>query len=317
MGTPGFAAQVLEKILEWDQAEVVAVYTQPDRPCGRGCKVKQSEVKELALSQDLEVRQPLNFKSEQDIADLKGLAPDFILVAAYGLILPKAVLDIPVHACLNTHASLLPKYRGAAPIQRAIMNGDPLTGMTIMRMDTGLDTGDIVLQRALGIDINETAENLHDQLAQMGGRMLVEAMELFVAGTAAFLPQNHELATHAAKLTKEDGRIDWRFTARQVHNLVRGVYPWPGAFFTLQVPGCDDPLRLSIGPGTVGEPFNSPVEPGTVMGLVDEGLAIACADAPYIISMLCPQSKKSMDAKSFYNGYVSRSPELCRCTLDE
>lgn len=304
MGTPEFAATVLKHVAEWGGCELVGVYTQPDRPCGRGQVCKLSEVKELALALGVPVYQPLNFKDPADVEVLRALAPDVLLVAAYGLILPQKVLDIPTYGAINVHASLLPKYRGAAPIQRAIMNGDPVTGVTIMQMEKGLDTGPILIQRAMAIGIVDTAGTMHDQLAVLGGRLLVEALELLPKGGLHPKVQNDALSTHAAKLAKNEGIVDWNQPAKVVHARIRGVSPWPGAYFMMHRAGHKD-LRISIEPGEIGPAMETPAEPGTVLGLVGDKLAIATVDRVYYISTLRPANKKPMTATAFSCGYLS------------
>ncbi len=325
MGTPGFAAVILRHLLEWDGCEVVAAYTQPDRPCGRGQQCRPPEVKLLALEHGVPVYQPLNFKTEEAVAELRSLRPDVLVVAAYGLILPQSVLDIPRLGPINVHASLLPRLRGAAPIQRAIMAGDAVTGVTIMRMEASLDTGPMLLQKAMGIGIDDTAGDLHDQLAELGGRLLVEALGKLAAGTAVTIPQDHERATYAAKLTKADGLIDWNRPAAQVHAHIRGVTPWPGAYCTILREGQKE-LRVSLGPGRIGPVLSgdgaapdcvdhaaaapgAPGTPGTIVGLVDERLAIACADRLYLVDSIRPADRKPMDARAFLCGYLN----ACEC----
>ncbi len=308
MGTPEFAATILRHVAEWGGCELVAVYTQPDRPCGRGQVCRFSEVKTLALELDIPVYQPLNFRNEEDVETLRSLRPDVLLVAAYGLILPQKVLDIPTSGAINVHASLLPKYRGAAPIQRAIMNGDPVTGVTIMQMERGLDTGPILMQRAMAIGIADTAGTMHDQLSVLGGRLLVEALELLPKNGLHAKPQDDALSTHAAKLEKTEGIVDWNQPAKVVHARIRGVHPWPGAFFVMHRAGQKD-LRIAVEPGEIGPQPESGAEPlpapGTVMGLVDDRLAIATADRVYYLSMLRPANKKAMSASAFFCGYLN------------
>ena len=304
MGTPGFAATILDGLANWQGGEIVGVYTQPDRPRGRGRKLTPSDVKKLAQARRFEVYQTENFQDPQDVAFLKELRPDVICVAAYGLILPVSVLQIPAHGCINVHASLLPKYRGAAPIQRAIQMGDPSTGITIMRMDKGLDTGDMMLQRALAIGIDDTAATLHDELADLGARMLVEALELVVAGTAHYIPQNDDLATYAPKLAKQEGIIDWNRPALEIHNHIRAMHPWPGAGCCVTLPGSDSPFSLSIFPGTIGPALEKEETAGAILGLDEQGLKIATQDRIYFLHTICPDCKKPIDAASFYNGYL-------------
>lgn len=304
MGTPGFAALILDALLTWPQGRVLAAYTQPDRPKGRGRKETASDVKKLASARGIPVLQPVSFKDPKDVAELAALEPDVICVAAYGLILPQQVLDIPKLCCVNVHASLLPQLRGAAPIQRAILAGNKATGITIMRMDKGLDTGDIMLQTALAIGIDDTASTLHDELADLGGRMLVRALGQLHDGSATFQPQNHERATYAAKLSKDEAPIDWNRPALDVHNHIRAMHPWPGATTNLRLPDQSEPLIVTILPGTIGPHLSEPTEPGAVLGFDETHLRIACADREYLISNLCPQCRKTQDAASFYNGYL-------------
>jgi methionyl-tRNA formyltransferase len=308
MGTPEFAATVLERVLRWDGGEVVAVYTQPDRPCGRGQVCKPSPVKELALARGLRVLQPVNFKADSDVDELKALAPDVLLVAAYGLILPQRVLDIPTHGAVNVHASLLPKYRGAAPIQRVILAGEHATGITIMKMEAGLDSGPMLLQRALRIADHDTAQSIHDELSAMGGDMLVDALELLRQGKLTAIPQDHSKATYAPKLEKKEGEIDWDQPAQDIHNRVRAMHPWPGAFFSWQ--RNDESVRLGIQPGRVGGPLPPEAKPGEFLGLRDGLLAIACRDRAYLVPTLQPQGKRAMPATAFACGYLGNCPDL-------
>jgi len=309
MGTPGFAAESLKALLSREDVEVAGVFTQPDRPCGRGQVCKACEVKELALENGLPVFQPENFKTPESRNLLAGLEPDLLVVAAYGLILPQAVLDIPKHGAWNVHASLLPKYRGAAPIQRAVMNGDFSTGVTIMQMDAGMDTGDMLLRRAMGIDIDQTAGELHDELAEFGGRLLLEALDRRKNGTLKRQPQNNDAATYAAKLTKAEGEIDWNRPAREVHNHIRGVTPWPGAYFFWQPEGAKKPMRITAFPGRVGPDKPEGAKPGEIVGEEDGGIAVAAADKLYLLDKLKPEGKKCMDATGFACGYLSRCRE--------
>lgn len=305
MGTPEFAATILKGLAAWPGGDVVAVYTRPDKPAGRGHVLSAPPVKVLAQSLGIPVFQPANFRNEADIEELRGLCPDILAVAAYGCILPQAVLDIPRIAPINVHASLLPLYRGAAPIQRAVMDGRKVTGISIMRMEAGLDTGPVLSQKALGIGYDETAGLLHDQLAELGRDLLCESLDALIIGELALpgLPQDDALATYAPKLEKKDGMIDWNQPVHDVHAHIRGVTPWPGAQ-SLCLVGGRDPLHLLITPGRPGPALEKPITPGTIGGLCEEGLGIACSDAWYIVSRLQVRGKKSMDARSFWNGYL-------------
>ena len=320
MGTPDFSAVILDQVLAWPHGEMLAVYTQPDRPAGRGKRLQASPVKELAVQSGLEVRQPLNFKAPADIAALAELEPDFLLVAAYGLILPQAVLDIPRIAPVNVHASLLPKYRGAAPIQRAVMNGDTETGIAIMRMEAGLDTGPVYAMRGLPIGPDATAGDIHDALACLGGELLLESLPGIAAGELAAVPQNDAAATSAPKLCKEDGRIDFNKTVREVHNQVRGVSPWPGAWCELKREGenAGELIRVRVCPGKPAPPeYNAEyagMPPGTVLGVLGDSLAIQCSDGAYLIPEVCPANSKMMAALDFACGYLNQA-EACQAVF--
>lgn len=302
MGTPEFAAEILRIVLEFEGAEVVAVYTQPDRPCGRGRQCKPSPVKDVAVARGLPVFQPKNFKDEKDIEALRTLKPDVLVVAAYGLILPQAVLDVPALHPLNVHASLLPKYRGAAPIQRAVEAGEVVTGISIMKMEAGLDTGPVMVQRALRIGHNDHAGTIHDELAKLGGICICEGLARLQTGAYTFTPQDDALATYARKLEKSEGAIDWNRPAQAIHNQIRAMYPWPGAYFDWTGPD-GRTLRLNVTPGEVSEQA-AQAAPGTVLGEADGKLAIAAADTVYLTPEVKPEGRKAMDATAFACGYM-------------
>lgn len=307
MGTPDLAATVLDRVLEWDGGTVVAVYSQPDRPAGRGMTLKAPPVKELAMLHCIPVLQPLNFKDDADVETLRAFKPDYLLVAAYGLILPQRVLDIPTRMPLNVHTSLLPKYRGAAPIQRAIMDGETETGVTIMRMEAGLDTGPVILQKRVPIGEDDTAEDMHDILADMGGKSLVEALEGLEAGSLTCEPQDTANASYAAKLEKSDGLLDFSRTRAEIDARRRGVTPWPGAFATLRWED-GETLDVKILDGKI---YRGPLpaaacsfSSGSVLyQRIENALAVTCADGVYLITSLRPAGRKAMDAAAFMNGY--------------
>ncbi len=305
MGTPEFAAVILRKLLDRPEANVIAAYTQPDRPAGRGYALKAPPVKDLALERGLKVFQPLNFKDEKDREELRSLGADLFIVAAYGLILPQSVLDMPRLGAINVHASLLPRYRGAAPIQRSIMNGDAVTGITIMQMEAGLDSGPILLQRAMGIGIDDTSATLHDDLANLGADLLMETLEKLSRGQLHAITQDHSKATRAPKLRKEEGLMDFKDAALSVHAKARGLTPWPGPYFMLQRD--NQALKIDFTPG---RPLNldqatlQQTTPGQILGLIDNELAIRCADKAYAVKTLRPAGKKSMSAVDFANGYL-------------
>ncbi|MFP4108607.1 MAG: methionyl-tRNA formyltransferase [Desulfonatronovibrio sp.] len=305
MGTPDFARIILEYVLAWPGGEVAAVYTQPDRPCGRGRKLKASPVKNLALEKGCPVLQPENFKDPNHIDELASFEPDYLLVAAYGLILPQKVLDTARQMPINVHASLLPRYRGAAPIQRAIMNSEVVTGVSIMLMTRGLDSGPVLLQRAMGIGIADTAGKLHDDLAHMGGEMLVEALEGLENGTVRPIDQDETQATYAPKLTKEEGLINWNQPAQKVHDRVRALFPWPGSWFDWTGPGRKT-MRLQVFPGKVGPDKPEDTPPGTIAGTRDDFIEIACADKMYMVPRVKPEGCRAMNATDFECGFLSR-----------
>jgi len=305
MGTPDFASTILEYLVEWDGCEVIGAYTQPDRKCGRGQKVHCSAVKNVALKHDIPVYQPLNFKDEKDVEELRALEPDFLVVAAYGLILPQSVLDIPAVMPINVHASLLPKYRGAAPIHRAVANGDHATGITIMKMEAGLDTGPMLVQQALGIAWDDYTGKVHDELADMGGPLVMETLLRYRDGRLTVMEQDDSIATYAEKLSKEEGLIDWDLPVKEVHNKIRGMYPWPGAYY-FWTPEGKDPIRLVLTPGKPGEEEAGDLAPGTIVGEYDGMLGIACKDKIYLASKVKPAGKKEMDGKAFMCGYMNK-----------
>ena len=303
MGTPAFAATILKHLLKYDQAEVAAVFTQPDRPCGRGQRCRPSEVKTLALATGLPIFQPASLKNPDALRPLCDLAPDILVVAAYGLILPGLILSLPSLGCLNVHASLLPRYRGAAPIQRAIMAGERETGVSIMLMEETLDAGPMLLAKSTPIGPDETAGELHDRLAEMGGVLLLKALDGWRRGRIKAVPQNNAEATYAAKIGKTEGEIDWNKTAAQVHNHIRGLTPCPGAYYDWKRPD-KTPLRLTLLPGSPGA-RNENTPPGAMVGLIDEALGIACADRLYLVKEVIPANRARQNASAFACGYLN------------
>lgn len=233
MGTPDFALPSLKALMESGE-EVFSVYTQPDRPKGRGRKLAPSPVKEAALAFQLPVFQPASFKESPAVDQLAELKPDLLIVVAYGLILPQKVLDIPTWGAVNVHASLLPMYRGAAPIQRAIINGEKETGVTTMRLDAGMDTGDILLMESEPVLETDTAQSLHDRLSVLGGRLLLQTLDRLRQGTLLPQPQDPSLANYAPPLKKGEGEIRWDLSAVEIDRWIRGLSPWPGAFTFFQ-----------------------------------------------------------------------------------
>lgn len=307
MGTPDFAAVVLEQLVRRPGGSVVAVYTQPDRPRGRGMRLEPSPVKSLAEGLGLEVRQPESFKGAAEQERLAALAPDLLVVAAYGLILPGAVLDAARIAPLNVHASLLPRYRGAAPIQRAIMENwapDAETGVSLMRMEPGLDTGPVYARRAVPI-AGRTAGELTAVLARVGAELLLDTLDGIVAGSVAAVPQDASAATYAAKLSKADGWIDWTLPAARVDALVRGVTPAPGARTRVMVRGAAEPLELRILAGhAVDAAARGTLPAAGSIAKLQGGLGVACADAFYMLDRVRPTGRKDMTGTAFANGYA-------------
>lgn len=233
MGTPEFSVPSLQALNE-SKDEVVAVVCQPDKPKGRGLEVIPPPTKVFAEKHGIPVLQPVKIKTEEFFNELKKFSPDLICVAAYGKILPKNILDLPTYGCINVHASLLPKYRGAAPINWTIIRGEQITGITTMKMDEGMDTGDMLLKREMPIDDEDTGETLSEKLSNIGAKVLIETIRLIKERRLNSIPQNHSQASYAPMLKKEDGKIDWKKSAEEIRNLIRGALPWPGAYTTLE-----------------------------------------------------------------------------------
>ena len=291
MGTPDFAVPCLERLIEAGH-EIAAVFSQPDKPRGRKMVMTPPEVKVCALKHGLTVYQPKSLRNDEAMELIKEIAPDCIVVAAYGKILPKAMLDLPKYGCINVHGSLLPKYRGSAPIQWSVINGEKETGVTIMQMAEGVDTGDMLYQKAIPIGIDDTAESMFEKLSDLGGEMIVEALDLLEEGKLTPIKQDETLATHAPMLNKEIAVIDWNKSALEVHNLVRGLYSWPIAQTTLHG------KKLKIYRTVVGKGSG---EAGTVIST--SPLTIACGEGAVVIEELQLEGKKRMDAKAFLIGH--------------
>ena len=296
MGTPEFAVPSLKALVEAGY-EICGVFTQPDKPKNRGMKLQASPVKEYAMSDELQVFQPIKMRDGEALAILRELKPDLIAVAAYGKILPVDILELPPLGCVNVHSSLLPKYRGAAPINWAILNGEDETGVTIQRMAEGIDTGDILAQVSTPIDINENAAQLLERLARLGAELLVETVRELETGSARATPQDESQASHAPMLSKELSPMDWSKSARQLHDQVRGLYPWPSAVAMLDGIRCKI-IRTSI----LSEETNQ--QPGTVLRADKKGLRVACGDGRVLeILELQPDGKKAMPAAAFLLGH--------------
>ena len=292
MGTPDFALQTLQGLIDAG-CKMVGVYTQPDRPKGRGKQLAAPPVKELAQKHDIPVYQPLKLRQPEAVAELEALAPDLIVVVAYGQILPKSVLEIPAHGCINVHASLLPKYRGAAPINKAIIDGETETGITTMYMDVGLDTGDMLVKKTLAIGPEETAGELHDRLASLGRETMEETVRRLCAGTLQREVQDDEQSTYASMMKKEDGRIDWNRSAQEIHNHVRGLDPWPGAYTTIN----GELLKLAETSPEAAEGLA-----GSVIAADKNGVCVACGSGSLRIQQLQLAGRKRLAAADFLRG---------------
>lgn len=292
MGTPDFAVPALEKLAADKSHSVIAVFTQPDKPRGRKMILTPPDVKVCAEKLGIPVYQPASMKSDEALNSLKELNPDVIVVAAYGQILPKAVLDLPEFGCVNIHGSLLPKYRGAAPIQQSVLDGEKVTGVTTMLMDVGLDTGDILQTAETEIGENETAGELFDRLAVLGGELIIKTLEALENESVTPQKQDDSLATHTSKIDKSLCPLDFNKTADEVHNKVRGLNPWPVA--TTEISG----KRFKVYSTRVSELSG---EPGTILSL--KPFVIACAKGSVEILELQPEGKKRMTAEAFLAGH--------------
>lgn len=296
MGTPDFAVGSLQALCESGKHEILAVVTQPDRPKGRGNKLLQTPVKEYALAQGLTVYQPQKVKTPEFVELLHELQPELIVVAAFGQFLSKEILELPKYGCINVHASLLPKYRGAAPIQYAIIKGEKESGVTIMQMDIGMDTGAMLDKVVVPIAENTTMGELHDALREQGAALLLEVIDKIAAGTAAAEPQDDAQATYATLLDRSMEHIDWSKTAQEVHNLIRGFNPAPSTFTKLP-----NGKSLKIwGSKMTGK--SSAAAAGTVIATGKHSFFVACGEGVLEITEVQPESKKRMPAQVFLNG---------------
>ncbi len=308
MGTPDFACPTLQKLIERGE-NLVAVVTQPDRPKGRGQKLMPPPVKEMAATNGIPVYQPLKVRDPGFVDIIRALKPDVIVVVAFGQILPKALLEVPTHGCINVHASLLPRYRGAAPLNWCLINGETETGVTTMLMDVGLDTGDMLLTRTTPLDENEDILSLHDRMAAMGADLLAETLDRLKAGGLVPQPQNDADSCYAPMLKKEDGIIDWHSDARTIHNRVRGLAVWPGACTvvgdqTLKI------FRTRVGDGSG--------EPGTVLQAEKDTFEVACQSGSLFLQELQLAGKKRLDSASFLAGFpVLKGTLLGICKHEE
>lgn len=297
MGTPVFAAAFLEALAASGRHEIAGVVTQPDRPKGRGKKLLATPVKEYALAQGYEVYQPEKVRTPDFIAVLRALQPELIVVAAFGQLLPQEILTLPKYGCINVHASLLPKYRGAAPIQYAIIKGEKESGVTIMQMDIGMDTGAMLGKKAVPITENMTMGELHDELMTQGAQLLLQVIGQIEKGTAVAVPQPENEATYASLLTREMERLDWRRPAQELHDQIRGFNPDPGTYTELP-----DGRKLKLY-GSLLTAKTADAGPGTVTELGKKSFFVACGDGRLLeITEVQPESKKRMPAQVFING---------------
>lgn len=296
MGTPDFAVGTLEAIINAGY-EVVLVVSQPDKAVGRSKALKYTPVKACAIEHNIPVYQPEKVRSPECIAHLKEYGPDIIIVEAFGQIIPKAILDIPPYGCINVHASLLPKYRGAAPIQWAVINGDKVTGVTTMRMDEGLDTGDMIMKEEVVLAADETGGSLFERLSATGAELCVKTMEAILSDTAVYTPQDSSKATHTAKIHKELGCIDWTKSAQNIECLIRGLDPWPSAYTRID----DKTLKIWKAEIVSGE---KEAAPGCIVKINKDSIWVQTGNG--ILSLLEVQlaGKKRMAVESFLNGYT-------------
>lgn len=295
MGTPQFAVPSLKALI--DKHDVMAVLTQPDRPKGRGKKLMMSPVKEVALEHNIEVYQPLKLRTDSELIEkIKDLKPDFIIVVAFGQILSKEVLDIPKYGCINLHASLLPKYRGAAPINWSIINGEKVTGNTTMLMDVGLDTGDMLLKNEVEITPNMTAVELHDALMESGAPLLLETIDKMVEGKINPIKQNEEETCYASMLSKEIAKIDWNKDAKEIHNLIRGINSWTAAHSNYE-----DKVMKVYESEVISGKYQG--ENGQIIKVSKDGILVKCGKENLLIKKIQFPNMKPLYVKDYINGH--------------
>lgn len=300
-GTPAFAAIALKALIE-AQFQIVLVLTQPDRPAGRGLKLQESGVKKVASEYSIPVLQPATLKSDAAREQLMSFAPDVMIVAAYGLILPVSILQLPLHGCLNIHASLLPRWRGAAPIQRAILAGDQETGITIMQMDQGLDTGAILLQRSVPIKTTDTAQTLHDNLAQLGAQCIIEALYLLQQGKLFPIDQSKDGVCYAHKIEKEEARIDWSCDAVDIDRSIRAFNPYPIAYTNHQS------TALKVWQARVDQNLSG--RPGEIIKIDNRGVTVACGKYAIVLELIQRAGGRRLPVEDFLKGYSIKLGEF-------
>lgn len=298
MGTPDFAVGTLQALIDSPRYQVQAVFSQPDKPKGRGKAVQMPPVKETAAAAGIAVYQPEKIREPRWLEVLQKLQPDVIVVVAFGQLIPKEILELPRYGCINVHASLLPRYRGAAPIQWAVINGDKESGVTTMRMDTGLDTGDMILKETVPLAEDETGGSLFDKLSAAGAGLLLRTLEALEDGTAVLEKQPDKSPTpYAAMLTKKDGAIDWRQPAEKIECLIRGLNPWPSAYTRYRG------RMLKIWAARTEPQPEQPSSPGTAVEVTKNSLKIQTGDGLLSIRQLQPEGKKRMEIDAFLRGY--------------
>ena len=298
IGTGGIGVPALQALLQSGKHQLIGVVTQPDKPIGRKQQIEPSSIKKALIGTEMPILQPARIKDRQSIEEIRGLLPDVIVVMAYGQILPRTILEIPSLACLNLHASLLPRHRGAAPIQAAIASGDSETGITAMYMDEGLDTGDILLQRKIDILPTDTGGSLHDRLAQIAPETLLEALKLLAQGNAPRVPQDNALATHAPKLSRENGRIDWVEPAKVIERKIRAYNHWPGAFAIL-TDRLGHELKLKILSAQI---VDGKGRPGEALCADNRGLIVATGEKALSLQNVQLEGKSRMGGHDFVRG---------------
>ncbi len=295
MGTPDFAVCALEAIIKAGH-EVAAVFTQPDKARGRSKALVPTPVKSKALEYEIPVYQPERLRNEENVQLLKKINPEVIVVAAYGQLLPESILNIPKYGCINIHASLLPKYRGAAPIERAIIDGEKVTGVTTMYMAKGLDTGDMIDKTEVAIKEDDTGVTLHDKLADAGAGLIIETLDKLYKGTATRIKQDDSQSCYAAMLDKEMGDIDWSKSAEEIERLIRGLIPWPCAYTSI------DGKSVKLYRAQIKEADVSGSKPGEIIEITKKTFTVACGKNALTIKNLQPEGKKPMDTVAYLNG---------------
>jgi methionyl-tRNA formyltransferase len=307
MGTPAFAATILAALIEAGH-RILAVYTQPPRPAGRGHRPQPSPVQLLAAQHRIPLRSPVSLRTPEAQSSFANFGAEAAVVAAYGLILPRSILHAPRLGCLNVHASLLPRWRGAAPIQRALLVGDPVTGITIMQMEEGLDTGPIMMQRAVSITPDVTAAGLSAELAVLGGQLILAALDGIADGTLVPRPQPQDGVTYARKIEREDGRLDWRQTAVSLERQVRALDPWPGGYF--ESPGRRDGGERIRVLAAIALPGEAGSAPGTVL---DDNLSVACGEGVFRPLRLQRPGRAPLDVAAFLRGFPIAAGTVLPC----